>query len=97
MQRQLDHEIGLVDDLLDVSRITRGIIALKTARIDLKESIDHAVAALRPLVESHQHQLTLSLPDSPLVVVGDSLRLEQVVNNLLLNAIKYTPDGGRIG
>lgn len=96
MQRQLDHEIGLVDDLLDVSRITRGIIALNTARVDLNEALVHAVEVLRPLAESHQHQLTLSLPDSSLVVLGDSLRLEQVVNNLLANAIKYTPDGGHI-
>lgn len=96
VQRQLDHEIGLVDDLLDVSRITRGIIALKSARVDLKEAIRHAVEALRSLGEAHRHQLILALPDSPLVVLGDSLRLEQIANNLLGNAIKYTPDGGRI-
>ncbi|WP_432262228.1 CheR family methyltransferase [Cupriavidus sp. TMH.W2] len=96
MQRQLDHEISLVDDLLDVSRITRGIITLKTARVDFKEAVVHAVEALRPLADSHQQQLVLSLPAPPLVVFGDSLRLEQIANNLLLNAIKYTPDGGRI-
>ncbi|MCY1333099.1 Chemotaxis response regulator protein-glutamate methylesterase [compost metagenome] len=96
MQRQLDHEIRLVDDLLDISRITRGIITLKTARVDLNEEVIHAVEALRPLAESHQQQLKLSLPDRPLVVLGDSLRLEQIANNLLVNAIKYTPDGGCI-
>lgn len=96
VQRQLDHEIGLVDDLLDVSRITRGVIAIKSGRIDLREVVANAIGAVRPLAETQQHRLVLTSPDIPLVVLGDYLRLEQVTNNLLTNAIKYTPDGGHI-
>lgn len=95
-KRQLDHEIGLVDDLLDVSRITRGIIKLNLKLIDLTEVVQHVVDTMRAEIDAHQHQLLLSLPAVPLVVEGDAIRIEQIVTNLLGNAIKYTPPGGRI-
>ena len=96
VQRQLEHEIALVDDLLDVSRITRGIISLKSGRVDLVIVVQHAVESLRADAEARQHRLTLTMPDEPLVVSGDATRLEQIVNNLLANAIKYTPACGDI-
>lgn len=96
-RRQLDHEIGLVSDLLDVSRITRGIINLNVAPVDLAQTVQHGIATLRAEIDAHQHELVLSLPASQAVVVeGDAMRLEQIVTNLLGNAIKYTPPGGRI-
>ncbi|AXF05742.1 chemotaxis protein CheB [Paraburkholderia hospita] len=95
-QRQLANEIGLVDDLLDVSRITRGIITLNVRRIDLVDSVRHAVETMRTEIGMRQHELVLELPEESLTVEGDTMRLEQIVTNLLGNAIKYTPPGGRI-
>jgi len=95
-QRQLANEVGLVDDLLDVSRITRGIITLKVQRIDLVEAVRHAVATMQAEIGRRQHALRLELPEDGLTVDGDMMRLEQIVTNLLGNAIKYTPAGGRI-
>ncbi|QIE28217.1 Protein-glutamate methylesterase/protein-glutamine glutaminase (plasmid) [Caballeronia sp. SBC1] len=95
-QRQLDHEIRLVEDLLDVSRITRGIIILKTESIDLVETVRRAIEAMRPEFEAYAHEITLAFPTGVLPVNGDAMRIEQVVTNLLGNAIKYTPHGGHI-
>ncbi|MFM0627892.1 chemotaxis protein CheB [Paraburkholderia xenovorans] len=95
-KRQLKHEIDLVDDLLDVSRITRGIIKLNLEPVDLAEIVQHGVAAMRPEIDAHQHELTLGLPAQPLAVEGDAMRLEQITTNLLGNAVKYTLPGGRI-
>jgi two-component system, chemotaxis family, CheB/CheR fusion protein len=95
-QRQLDHEIRLVEDLLDVSRITRGIIVLKTGRIDLVETVRRAIEAMRPEFEACQHEVTLAFPMDVLPITADSMRIEQVVTNLLGNAIKYTRPGGHI-
>jgi len=95
-KRQLRHEIGLIDDLLDVSRITRGIVRLKAEPVNLAEVVRQGVAVMRPESDAHQHELTLSLPEDGQMVKGDAMRLEQVVTNLLGNAIKYTPPGGRI-
>ena len=95
-RRQLDHEIGLVDDLLDVSRITRGIIKLNMKPADLAEIVRHSVAAIRAEVDARRHELMLVLPTQPLAVEGDAIRLEQIVTNLLGNAVKYTPLKGRI-
>ncbi|BDB29276.1 response regulator (plasmid) [Cupriavidus sp. P-10] len=96
-RRQLDHEIGLVDDLLDVSRIRHGIIKLNPKPLDLAEIVQHVVDTMRAEIDVHQHQLVLSLPASlALVIEGDSIRIEQIVANLLGNAIKYTPPRGRI-
>ncbi|WNC94921.1 chemotaxis protein CheB [Paraburkholderia sp. FT54] len=95
-RRQLGHEIGLVDDLLDVSRITRGIIKLNLGPVDLAEIVRQGVAAMRAEIDAHQHELALVLPPQILAVEGDATRLEQIVTNLLGNAVKYTPAHGRI-
>jgi len=95
-KRQLKHEIGLIDDLLDVSRITRGIVSLKPELVDLTEVVRHGVAAMRSESDAQQHQLSISLPSAPQMVEGDAMRLEQIVTNLLGNAIKYTPPSGKI-
>ena len=94
--RQVQHMTGLVDDLLDVSRVTRGRIALDTAPQDLKTVVAHAVEQARPLMESQRHRLTLELPPVDAIVSGDEKRLVQVVSNLLTNAAKYTPPGGHV-
>ncbi len=96
MERQLSHLTRLLDDLLDVSRITRGKIALHAERIDLRHAIQAAVETSRPLIEEMRHAFTASLPDEPLWVDADPVRLAQVLSNLLSNAAKYTPEGGRI-
>ncbi len=94
--RQGDRLVRIVDDLLDVSRITRGKIALQRRRVVLCQVIDKAVESTRPLVEAKGHVLTVSLSDRPTVLDADPDRLEQVMVNLLANAAKYTPPGGRI-
>jgi CheY-like chemotaxis protein len=93
MRRQVSHLSRLVDDLLDVSRVTQGRITLRKERLDLAALLQRSLAALGPALA--QHQLGLQLNRS-LHVEGDPVRLEQVINNLLQNAIKYTPAGGRI-
>ncbi|QGZ59952.1 chemotaxis protein CheB [Paraburkholderia acidiphila] len=95
-RRQLDHEIGLVDDLLDVSRITRGIIKLNVQPVNLVEIVQHGVAAMRAEIDARGHDVTLVLPREVLAVEGDAIRLEQIVTNLLSNAVKYTPPDGTI-
>ena len=97
MDRQLVHLVRLIDDLLDVSRVSQGKIELRTERIDVGEVINAAVEASRPIIESARHLLTIHLPPHPLWVDADLTRLSQVVANLLNNAAKYTPAGGRIG
>jgi CheY-like chemotaxis protein len=94
--RQVGHLVRLVDDLLDVSRITRGKITLRTERIDLADVVGRALETARPLAAERRHRLESMLPDRPLIAVGDPVRLAQVVGNLLANAVKYTGDGGRI-
>ncbi|HET9211025.1 MAG TPA: ATP-binding protein [Thermoanaerobaculia bacterium] len=96
IQRQIQHLVRLVDDLLDVSRITRGKVELRRERIDLRDPVHHAVDTLRPLVEAKEHELRLELPPDPLPLDADVTRLEQVVGNLLRNAAKYTDPGGLI-
>jgi PAS domain S-box-containing protein len=96
MDRQLDHLVHLVDDLLDVARITRGQIALKPERIELAEVLRAAADTSMPLIESCRHGLELRLPEAELALVADPIRLTQVVSNLLNNAAKYTPRGGSI-
>ena len=94
--RQVRHLVRLVDDLLDVSRITRGKITLRTERIDLVDVAGRALETARPLAAERRQRLEAALPDRPLIAIGDPVRLAQVVGNLLANAIKYTGDGGRI-
>ena len=96
MDRQLQKVVRLVDDLLDVSRITRGVITLKKDCVDLTLLVSQAVEGMRPQFEERQHEVSLSLPTSKVFVQGDATRLEQVVSNLLTNAVKYTEPGGRI-
>jgi PAS domain S-box-containing protein len=96
MERQLHQMSRMVDDLLEVSRISRGKISLQTAPLDLADVVATAVETSRPLVEAHRHMLTVSLPERPARVEADGARLAQVLSNLLNNAAKYTEDGGRI-
>jgi PAS domain S-box-containing protein len=96
MERQVHQLTRMVDDLLEVSRISRGKISLHTAPLDLAEVVATAVETSRPLVEAHHHTLTVTLPRSPARVKADGARLAQVLSNLLNNAAKYTEDGGRI-
>ncbi|CAA9304065.1 MAG: Multidomain signal transduction protein including CheB-like methylesterase, CheR-like methyltransferase and BaeS-like histidine kinase [uncultured Lysobacter sp.] len=96
MRRQVDHMVRLVDDLIDVSRISRGTIALRRERIELAPVLANAVDLSHPLIEAGAHELVLELPDLPLTVDADAVRLAQVFGNLLNNAAKYTPPGGRI-
>jgi signal transduction histidine kinase/ActR/RegA family two-component response regulator len=94
--RQVEHMTALVDDLLDVSRVTRGLVSLSTQVLDLKGVIDDAAEQIRPLIATRRHKVVLDLPHEPAHVKGDHKRLVQVVANLLNNATKYTPEGGRI-
>ena len=93
---QVRHLAHLVDDLLDVSRITRGEIRLRSELAELTEVIHRAVEAARPAIEWRGHRLTLNIDPPPLGFFGDAVRLEQVFVNLLANAAKYTDPGGRI-
>jgi PAS domain S-box-containing protein len=94
--RQVAHMRHLVDDLLDVSRVTRGLVAISRQPLDLRRVVGEAVEQSRPLVEARRHQLEVALPGEALMVDGDHTRLVQVVANLLNNAAKYTHEGGRI-
>jgi nitrogen-specific signal transduction histidine kinase len=96
--RQVAHMTGLIDDLLDVSRVTRGLVVLARDEVDLRHVIEDAVEQVRPLIEARRHQLALHLePEAGSAFVeGDPKRLVQVVANLLNNAAKYTPEGGRL-
>ena len=96
MERQMSHLVNLVDDLLDVARITRGQVALRRERIDLGAVLSAAVETSLPQIEDARHQLDVRLPEAPLMVDADATRLTQVVSNLLNNAARYTPKGGRI-
>jgi len=94
--RQARHLTGLVDDLLDVSRVTRGLVVVDKSVLDLGAVIAEAVEQVQPLVASRGHRLELDVGAAPLAVCGDRKRLVQVMANLLNNAAKYTPPGGRI-
>jgi PAS domain S-box-containing protein len=96
ISRQVRHMALLLDDLLDVSRITRGQLELKKDFVELQAIVDLAVETARPLLESKRHQFTADLPGSKIVLEGDPLRLSQVLANLLTNAAKYTDPEGHI-
>ncbi len=96
IERQTAHLGRLVDDLLDVSRITSGRLTLQRERLDLAVVFERAVEASCPLVEERHHTLEVRVPEKPIWVEGDLIRLSQVVLNLLNNAAKYTPERGRI-
>jgi PAS domain S-box-containing protein len=96
MERQVNHLVRLVDDLLEVSRISRGAFSLRKEPVALAAVVRNAVETSAPLVQAGGHLLVESLPDEPLWLEGDPVRLAQILANLLNNAAKYTPDGGRI-
>ena len=96
MERQLNHLIRLVDDLLEVSRISTGKIELRRERLELAAAVLSAVETVRPMMEAAHHRLDISLPPEPVMLEGDFVRLAQVVGNLLSNAAKYTDPGGRV-
>lgn len=94
--RQLGRVVRIVDDLLDVSRITRGKVQLRKERVTLQTVMGHAVDTVRSFIESRKHQLSVSLPPEAIWLEADPVRMEQVVVNLLNNAAKYTEPGGKI-
>ncbi|GGY02717.1 PAS domain-containing hybrid sensor histidine kinase/response regulator [Pseudoduganella dura] len=94
--RQVKHMTELVDDLLDVSRVSRGQVTLKMTSLDMKTVVGNAVEQVRPLIENRRHTLAISLAPARAYVSGDEKRLVQVIANLLNNAAKYTPPGGDI-
>jgi signal transduction histidine kinase/ActR/RegA family two-component response regulator len=96
MERQVGHMVRLVDDLLEVSRLTRGTIELRRETVDLAGVISTAVETSRPLIDAAGHELELSLPGECVLLDADPMRLAQVFSNLLNNAAKYTDRGGRI-
>ncbi len=96
MERQVVHMVRLVDDLLDVSRITRGKVDLRLELVDLATVIQQAVETSRPAIEAAGQQLTINVPAEPVFVNGDNVRLAQVFSNLINNACKYSQSGGSI-
>jgi PAS domain S-box-containing protein len=96
IDRQSKQMVRLIDDLLDVSRITRGRLELRRERVDLGAILEQTIETSRPHLELAQHQLTLSLPSPPISLDADPVRMTQVFVNLLNNGCKYTPTGGKI-
>ncbi|MCI0332802.1 MAG: MASE1 domain-containing protein [Planctomycetes bacterium] len=96
LDRQVQQITRLVDDLLDVSRVTRGKVQLQWQPVDLKAIVEQAIETCRPLIDAQGHDLTVSFPEEPLRLTADPIRLAQVFANLLNNAAKYSDRGGRI-
>ena len=96
LERQVAHMARLVNDLLDVSRLTRGTVQLERRRFEMSEAIDRAVELARPLLAQQRHTLNISVPTTGLAVDADLDRIVQVLSNLLTNAAKYTPAGGHV-
>jgi signal transduction histidine kinase len=96
IERQFRHLVRIVDDLLEVSRITLGKIGLRKERVLLSEVVQSAIETSRPLIEDHGHELTVTLPPDPVWLWADASRLTQSIANVLNNAAKFTPDHGRI-
>ncbi|QYF92650.1 response regulator [Massilia sp. PAMC28688] len=96
MRRQVSHMVHLIDDLLDVARITSGKIELKKDTVRLQDVLTTAIEASMPLMTSSRHRLQASLPEEDLLIYADPVRIAQVAGNLLTNAAKYTPEGGEI-
>jgi len=97
LDRQVHHMVRLLDELLEVSRISRGVIELRRERLDLAGVVGDAIESSRPSIEQGRHALVVELPPEPVCVDGDGMRLAQVLSNLLNNAARYTDPGGRIG
>ncbi len=96
MHQQMDHIIRLVDDLLDVSRITQGKINLVKSDFDIRDAIHSALDMTRQAIEERKHAVTIRVPDQSCMISADKVRLTQCVSNLVNNAAKYTPMGGQI-
>jgi CheY-like chemotaxis protein len=96
IERQVKHMALLLDDLLDIARITQGKLQIKKVRVALSDIVDSAVEAVRPAIKDKSHQLSLSLPSEPVLLDADPLRLSQVLSNLLMNAAKYSDAGSQI-
>ena len=96
MQRQLSHLVRLVDDLLEVSRITRGAVELRKERVRLDLVLRNALEASEPLMRARNHRVKVSIPQEPIVLMADPMRLAQVFGNLLNNAAKYSDENGQI-
>jgi PAS domain S-box-containing protein len=96
IERQVRHMTELVDDLLDVSRVTRGLVELERKPVELKAVLGSAIEQVRPLIEARGHQLSTRMASGDVYVLGDRTRLMQVVSNLLTNAAKYTPPNGSV-
>ena len=96
MDRQSQQMVRLIDDLLDVSRITRGTVELRKCRVELSAVIENAVETARPIIEEMGHKLDVTVPKQPIVLEADGTRLSQVIANLLNNAAKYMDRGGSI-
>ncbi len=96
MDRQLNHMVRLIDDLLDISRVTQGKIELRRETLNMQAVIQAALETSRPTIDARGHQFHLTMADTPIWVEGDMTRLSQIIGNLLNNAAKYTPSGGQI-
>ena len=96
MARQTDHLVRLVNDLLELSRLSQGLIEVRRETVDLAQVVNDAVAAARPTMADRRHRVTVSLPPEPLLLEADATRMTQVLVNLLTNAAKFTAPGGRI-
>jgi signal transduction histidine kinase len=96
IDRQVRHMTRLVDDLLDVSRITQGKINLRAEPLELTGLVNRAIEAHAPAISARGHRLVVKVPETPVELTGDAVRITQVIGNLVSNAIKYTPDGGSI-
>jgi PAS domain S-box-containing protein len=96
IERQVRHMARMVEDLLEVSRMTTGKMTLHKEPCELKEVVERAVESARPLIDARQHQLSVTVPEGPCVADADSTRLEQAVVNLLANSAKFTPQSGNI-
>jgi CheY-like chemotaxis protein len=96
IERQVIHLARLIDDLVDVSRITQGKVELRQERVAVVDFLTHAIEASRPFIDARSHDLRLTLPPDPMIVHGDVTRLSQIMTNILNNAAKFTNPGGRI-
>ena len=96
MGRQLRHLVRLVDDLLDISRVTQGKLTLRSERVTLQRLIESAVETILPQIEAAQHDLTIDVPSEPVWMQVDPVRIAQAIGNVLANSARYTPAGGRI-